>query len=62
MQLSEMKKALLEAEMTLKRADNTAHQLADMLSGRLRTVNSSYLLRKLKKELSSFNAKTGEWK
>jgi len=59
--------ALGEAERANNLADQQSIQLAKLLLGRLRSVGlHSYagtnLLRKLKKELSEFNANTGMWK
>lgn len=41
--------------------EDRRNQFAYLLTGRLRSV-SPYNLRRLKKELSQFNAHTGRWK
>lgn len=42
-------------------ADSVANEMADIIQGRLRKV-STWKLKKLKRELSQFNANTGKWK
>lgn len=61
MQLNDMRRAIDEANDTLRKADMMAERLAECLVGRLRHV-SHYELARLKRELSDFNATTGEWK
>lgn len=56
-----MRQAMREANATMSAADSVANQMADMLIGRLRKCQSWYL-KKLKKELSQYNAHTGKWK
>ena len=51
-----------EAEARFRAADEAAFQLARMLRGRLRKVNSTFILKQLKRELASYNAHTGKWK
>ncbi len=58
----EMRRAVSEAQATLRAADNIADSMARLLVGRLRHVSSTYILVKLKKELRDFNAHTGRWK
>ena len=68
MEWHEIHSAIQEAEHTQRAADQNAGEMARMLVGRLRAVNSHNLysncqiLRKLKKELKDFNSHTGEWK
>ena len=57
----EMRKVIDEAKTTLRGADNIADDMAFILIGRLRKVRH-WNLKKLKKELSNFNAHTGKWK
>lgn len=69
-----MRLSISEAETTIRAADVMAVDIAEMLVGRLRSVNnkkyhprlSDYrrnkILVALKKELSKFNSVTGEWK
>jgi len=61
MDFNDMVNAVNDAEQTLKRAELYSNRLAKLLVGRLKHVNYTVLC-KLKKELSNFNAKTGEWK
>lgn len=61
MNTTEMRKAVDEAKTTMRAADNVANDLAIILKGRLRSVYD-WNLKELKKELESFNAKTGKWK
>lgn len=56
-----MRAAINQAKDTFRAADNAAGELAYWLSGRLRNV-PSHRLKALKRELSRFNAHTGEWK
>lgn len=53
--------AVLEAETTIKAADEGANTMARLLSGRLRHVNR-YRLVDLKRELREFDAHRKEWK
>lgn len=69
-----MRDAVSEAEVTLRAADRMAVDMAQMLLGRLRSVNNgSYhpnmsdwrrdrLLAALKRELKDFNSHTYKWK
>lgn len=57
----DMRAAVRDAANTLRAADNVAGDLAWLLRGRLRKVQSVDSLRALKRELSHFNIKTGEW-
>lgn len=57
-----MREALKEAKRTMAAADAMTTDSARMIIGRLRNVKSIYVLRNLKKELTEFNAHTGEWK
>ena len=56
-----MREAVQEAKNTMHAADSMANQVAGILCGRLRKVNS-WQLKKLKRELSQFNSHTGKWK
>lgn len=56
-----MQQAVSEARQTMDAADYIANSMADILQGRLRKVSRGKL-RSLKKELTEFNAHTGEWK
>jgi len=58
----EMRAAIDEARDRLRAADNCASDMASILRGRLRRVNSTYELRELKRELRDFDMTTGEWK
>lgn len=62
MTFDELATAMNEAEVTLRRADSAAYRLASMLRGRLRRVDSKYVLATLKRELQDFNSQTGQWK
>tara|TARA_S200002703_G_scaffold56809_1_gene49557 strand:+ start:234 stop:422 length:189 start_codon:yes stop_codon:yes gene_type:complete len=57
----EMKAAMEEARVQMNVADSMANEMARMLKGRCRKVNT-WNLKDLKKELKDFNAQTGEWK
>lgn len=57
-----MDQALRQAREVSDVADRAAFKMARMLDGRLRHVNSKYLLGRLKSQLASFNAVTGKWK
>lgn len=58
----DMANAVRNAKATLNSADDIATNIASVLDGRLKQVNSTYLLKRLKKELQNFNANTGSWK
>lgn len=62
MNYAEMDQALRDAKETLAMGDRAALSLARMLVGRLRRVESKYLLAQLKKELRDYDAVTGLWK
>ncbi len=53
--------AMQQAKATFQAADNTANQMATLLTGRLRKVDR-YTLRELKRELTHFDAVKGKWK
>jgi hypothetical protein len=58
----EMRAAMDEAKTRMEVADRCATEMARMLRGRLRRVNSTHELRELKRELRDFDMTTGEWK
>lgn len=58
---TDMVAAVNDARSTLNRADRFVDEMARMCDGRLRAVNT-VTLRRIKRELSDFNAHTGEWK
>ena len=57
-----MRQAINEARTTMNAADSVANDMASLLRGRLRRVDSGYILAQLKMELSDFNAHTKRWK
>ena len=57
----QMRNGVSDARQVMRSADHYATSFAELLEGRLNKV-SSWRLKKLKKELQNFNAKTGEWK
>lgn len=61
MNLTEMEQAIGEAKATLARCDMVANELARLLVGRLKSVNSSWVLKDLKNELRGYNIHTGRW-
>lgn len=58
----EMDAAVQDAERTLRVADELATRIARFLVGRLRKVNSQWILADLKRELKDFNMQTQKWK
>jgi hypothetical protein len=57
--------AVREAKAELARADSLAGSMAEVLIGRLRclkTYEDRQVLKKLKAELQSFDARTGKWR
>lgn len=62
MNFDDVTRAVEDAEFTLKLADRHATQIAKLLVGRVRRVDSTYTLKALKLELRDFNANTGRWK
>lgn len=59
--LDDMNRALTHAKDQLRCADALAYKLANMLVGRLRKVDSGWLLAQLKRELKGFNSHTKKW-
>lgn len=53
--------AIKDAEATIMRAEMYKSQMARFLTGRLKGVDT-YTLKRLKKELQSFNSATRKWK
>lgn len=60
-QYDQFRAAMRDAEVTMSAADSVAENMARIIEGRLRKV-PSWILKKLKRELSQFNANTGKWK
>jgi hypothetical protein len=60
MTFDELSKAVNGAKIELERADSVASQMARMLEGRLRKVDS-YTLKRLKREIAKFNMRTSRW-
>lgn len=58
----EVRAAVRAAEDQLRAADEVAYNMAYLLRGRLRKVDSKSILAALKHELADFNAVTGKWK
>lgn len=61
MAFDEMEQALRQARNTMQLADAHASTMARALIGRLRHVDSAWVLADLKKELQKFNRHTGRW-
>ncbi len=62
MTIEEMKTAVEDAKVTLKRTDYLVEEMAKMIVGRLRASEcSSTVLRDLKTELQKFNRHTLSW-
>jgi hypothetical protein len=59
---TQMEQAFREAKAELHRGDQLATTIAEMLKGRLRCVRDHSTLSRLKRELESYNARTGRWK
>jgi hypothetical protein len=57
----EMRAAYQEAETTIRAADSMVEDMAKMIVGKLKTINRAYILKRLKRELRSFNINTGRW-
>lgn len=66
MKYNEMRDAVEDARRTQKAFNEQIHSIGSLLCGNLRNVSRTYggkeTLAKLKKELTQFNANTGEWK
>ena len=63
MNFNEADQAIKEANDTLNKGDYMIRTLASQMIGRLRSSGiRSGLLSALKRELSDYNIKTGEWK
>ena len=61
MEPREVINAIDRAKAIVNQADNVANACAQLLLGRLRKVSWG-ILTQLKRELRSFNTKTGKWK
>jgi len=66
MKFDDMKEAVEDAKRTQRIFDLQTKDLAGLLCGNLRNVGKGWydieILKKPKKELTQFNANTGEWK
>ncbi len=66
MNFNEMYKSVEAARETQRQFEFQTNKVASLLVGNLRSVSRKYdgneILKQLKKELSQFNAATGEWK
>lgn len=62
MDFDTMKASIREAKRTMEVADAVAEDIAYLLIGRLRKVNSGTALRALKKEIANYDMTTGRWK
>lgn len=58
----EVRQQVRQAREQLQAVDGVAFNMADLLVGRLRHVDSHRVLAMLKKELRDFDAVTGKWK
>jgi hypothetical protein len=58
----DVRAAVSAARFQLDAADSVACNMAVLLQGRLRKVDSARALAALKRELSDFNIQTGKWK
>ena len=57
----DMREAVIQSRATFKAADNVAHDMANLLRGRLKHVDV-WVLVELKRELTKFDAHKKEWK
>jgi hypothetical protein len=63
MTFDEMVKAVNEAEWTQRTAERQVAKMTGLIAGKLQTADvPQYVLVKLKKELESYNMRTGRWK
>ena len=65
MNFTEMKRAVNEAEATIRATEFLASDIATLLDGRCRhvkTYSGVKALARIKKELTDFNAHTHKWK
>ena len=58
---TELRHAKNDLDDKIRAADDAADDAARLICGRLRSVDAC-ALKKMKKELTQFNAHTGEWK
>lgn len=58
----DMRRAVSQAQDTLRAADSIANDMALLLRDRLRNVDNTYTLAALKRELRNFNLTTRIWK
>lgn len=58
----DMRRTVREAELTLRAADVVAGDMAQLLRGRLKSVEDIQCLKDLKRELTKFDSHTGKWK
>ncbi|MGE0769878.1 MAG: hypothetical protein AB7L90_25850 [Hyphomicrobiaceae bacterium] len=57
-----MRRALADADNTIRAANRMSTECAKVHSGRLRHVKDADVLRDLKRELRDFDMTTGKWK
>ena len=60
--LYEINSSINDARRTIENADESTERMCRLIIGRLKHVNSPYLLKQIKKELRDYNMHTGEWK
>jgi hypothetical protein len=61
--MSDVAKAVQQAQATLNASDACVDQMARLIAGRLRKSDvSGYVLKQLKKELAAYNIHTNTWK
>jgi multidrug resistance efflux pump len=58
----DVRAAVSAAKFQLQAADSVATNMAALLMGRLRKVQSDAALAALKRELADYNIQTGKWK
>lgn len=62
MNYADIQKARQDARQTISYADAATRDAAQLIVGRLKVANvSGWVLYELKRELKSFNMKTGQW-
>lgn len=63
MKWSEMQEAVADAKSEIKRTDRFVKEMVEIIVGRLRKCDvSGYYLRKLKRELQSFDSRSCSWR
>jgi len=60
--LYEINSSINDARRTIENADESTERMCRLIIGRLRHVESRFVLKEIKRELRDYNMNTGTWK